>query len=162
MHGAKSVKPGFLSKSIRHSFLYPTWVGKGRGVMFSFFPKERRIRRAQGSQFSSTSTTKERRKPRIVFDNTRRVTGDTHDDDASRVESEDGEQEDEDEDEDSQSDEMAPLLPIFEASRLGLCNCPIGIVTNRCRCFTCLQSDSCHSITRGATMRDHPHMGSTS
>ena len=122
--GAKHVNPDFLSKSTCHPFLYLNGVSKGRGVMFSFFPKERRIRRTQGSQFSSPSITKERQKPRIVFDDTRRVTGDAHDNDASQSESEDGEQEDEVEDEDSQNDEMTPLLPIFEAPRLGLPTTP--------------------------------------
>ena len=92
--------------------------------MLSLFPHERRI---SVSQFSSPTTTKARRKPRIAFDDHNRHTRDEEEDSGSELTAEDEHQDDDDEedveDEDEEAsldDELAPLLPIFESSHLGL------------------------------------------
>ena len=120
--------------------------------MVSLSPHERQT---NASQFSSPTTTKAHREPRIAFDNHRRVQ-DQEVESGSELTAEDAEQDivEEDEDEDaSLDDELAPLLPIFESSHLGMFQVmSYNKLLNRCRCSTCLQPHPRNPSPRCAKM----------
>ena len=86
--------------------------------MLSLSPHERQ---ANASQFSSPTTTKAHRKPRIAFNDNRHVR-EREEESGTELTADDEEQnfDEEDENEASLDDELAPLLPIFESSHLGI------------------------------------------